>query len=112
MKPFAALKFSAPLLGLGAFLLLAPAAHAQSEIAPDHFDGTDPWEIALAAKTRPTKTDKPFADSALHGVNKKSNTHSGTPQLTPAKDASQSQRPELLAVERKRRPSSAKPNNP
>jgi hypothetical protein len=34
------------LIGLAAGLILSPASKAQSEIAPDHFDGTDSWEAA------------------------------------------------------------------
>jgi hypothetical protein len=53
MKLFSISKLSIVLVCLGGALLAAPQSRAQSEIAPDHFDGTDPW--AAAAKT-PAKT--------------------------------------------------------
>ena len=56
MKPFSLLKVPMLLVGFGAVLLFAPACKAQSEVSPDHFDGTDSWEIAartpVAAKTK------------------------------------------------------------
>ena len=60
MKPFSLLKIPMILVGFGAVLLLAPACKAQSEVSPDHFDGTDSWEIAartpVATRTKPTTT--------------------------------------------------------
>jgi hypothetical protein len=50
MKPFIISKLSIVLLCLGGTLLLSPQSRAQSEIAPDHFDGTDSWAAAAAAK--------------------------------------------------------------
>jgi len=51
MKSFAMWKMPMLLAGLGAVLLFSPAAKAQSEIAPDHFDGTDSWETSYQAQT-------------------------------------------------------------
>ena len=46
MKSFGLLKVAMMLVGLAAGLILSPpACRAQSEIDPDHFDGTDSWEI-------------------------------------------------------------------
>jgi hypothetical protein len=60
VKSFSLLTIPMILLGLGAALLLAPSCKAQSEVSPDHFDGTDPWEIAartaVARNAKPTKT--------------------------------------------------------
>lgn len=50
MKFFAMWKMPILLAGLGAVVLLPPAAKAQSEIAPDHFDGTDSWEVSNRAQ--------------------------------------------------------------
>ena len=110
MKPFAALKFCVPVLGLGAVLLLAPQARAQSEISPDHFDGTDSWATAPAVKAPAPTAAKPKAASALQAQNKKPGTHASA-RLTPAKDASGPSRPELVAVQQKRKTPTAKPNN-
>ncbi len=49
MKLFGMAKMAVTVLGLGAVLVLTPSCRAQSEINPDHFDGTDSWEVA--AKT-------------------------------------------------------------
>jgi hypothetical protein len=46
MKPFSFLKIPVILVGLGTLLLFTPTCKAQSEVSPDHFDGTDSWEIA------------------------------------------------------------------
>ena len=46
MKPFVIWKMPFLLGSLGAALLFSPDCKAQAEIAPDHFDGTDSWELA------------------------------------------------------------------
>ena len=51
MKPFTFYKLPIVLLCLGGALVLAPQSRAQSEIAPDHFDGTDSWAAASAKAT-------------------------------------------------------------
>jgi hypothetical protein len=60
VKSISLLKIPVILLGFGAVLLVAPPCKAQSEVSPDHFDGTDPWEIAartaVATKAKPAKT--------------------------------------------------------
>jgi hypothetical protein len=75
MKSLASFKICVTLVGLAAGLVFSPACKAQSEIAPDHFDGTDCWEAAahrkatqsksplkrLAAKTNHSKLTAPFA---------------------------------------------------
>jgi hypothetical protein len=109
MKPFAALKFCMPVLGLGTVLLLAPQARAQSEINPDHFDGTDSWAAAPAVKAPAPKATKPVAASALQAKNKKSGAQASA-QLTPVKGASGAPRPELVAAQEKRKTPPAKPN--
>ena len=50
MKSFAMWKMPILLGSLGAVLLFSPAAKAQSEIAPDHFEGTDSWETTYRAQ--------------------------------------------------------------
>jgi len=46
VKLFSLLKIPAIVLGFGAAVVFTPTCKAQSEVSPDHFDGTDPWEIA------------------------------------------------------------------
>ena len=55
MKAFVINKLWIVLLCLGGSLLLSPQSRAQSEIAPDHFDGTDSWAAAAAVKVPATQ---------------------------------------------------------
>lgn len=63
-KPFSLFKTPVLLLGFGALLLFSPACKAQSEVNPDHFDGTDPWEIAVRKPV--TSKAKPAPAPASH----------------------------------------------
>jgi hypothetical protein len=56
MKSFNFCKLPLVLLALGGVLTLAPGARAQSEVAPDHFDGTDSWAAAASAKAPAAKS--------------------------------------------------------
>lgn len=60
MKPFNFYRLPMLLVTLGGALLLVPQARAQSEIAPDHFDGTDSWAAAATAKV-PASQAKSYA---------------------------------------------------
>src|ERR1700726_1861596 len=67
MKSLALFKISGILVGLAAVLVLTPASKAQSEIAPDHFDGTDSWEAAAHHKVAGSKSQQePLATPANH----------------------------------------------
>lgn len=50
------LKISMLGLGFAGVVLLAPSCRAQSEIDPDHFDGTDSWALAAGRKAPASKT--------------------------------------------------------
>jgi hypothetical protein len=65
MKPFTINKLSIVLLCLGGSLLLSPQSRAQSEIAPDHFDGTDSWAAEASAKARASKAKSNSATASL-----------------------------------------------
>ena len=58
MKSLALFKIRVILAGLAAALVLSPASKAQSEIAPDHFDGTDSWEAAAHHKVARSKSQQ------------------------------------------------------
>jgi hypothetical protein len=109
MKFFSAAKIWMPLLGLGAALALAPQSRAQSEVAPDHFDGTDSWAAAAAAKV-PAPKAKQLPVATAQARNQKLSTHA-TPLLASAKNLPESQRPEVLAIQDKRKTQARKPNN-
>ena len=67
MKSLALFKISGILVGLAAVLVLSPASRGQSEIAPDHFDGTDSWEAAAHHKVAGSKSQQePLATPANH----------------------------------------------
>ena len=53
MKPCSLLRLSVILAGFGALLLFTPGCKAQSEVSPDHFDGTDSWEVAARKPVAP-----------------------------------------------------------
>jgi hypothetical protein len=54
-KPFVLFKLTLAVFGVGAALLLTPASKAQSEISPDHFDGTDSWAVAAHTVKAPAQ---------------------------------------------------------
>ncbi len=79
MKPFAFYKLPIVLFCLGGALALAPQSRAQSEIAPDHFDGTDSWAAAASAKATAQKA-KPQSAPATSPAR---NNESAAPTLQP-----------------------------
>ena len=87
-KPVVLFKLTLVACGIGAALLLTPACKAQSEISPDHFDGTDSWAVAaqtvntplrklrvakasLTAKSQKTAQNPPFQMAAAREVSKR-----------------------------------------
>lgn len=97
MKLYPTLRILAPMIGFGAFLIFVPSARAQADVAPDHFDGTDPWEIALAAKShRATPSNAKPATLASAGRQQSA----AKSQLQNQKGSAQ---PEVLAVDDKRK---------
>lgn len=97
MKSFALLKISMVLLVSGAALFFAPGARAQSEISPDHFDGTDSWAAkAVRAKAAPVGTKQAQAQTA----DLRQSLRHDAAQVEPAK---------LVTVEKKRQTAADKP---
>lgn len=70
MKDLFAIRMGILLFGTSAVLLLAPASKAQFEISPDHFDGTDSWEMT-AQTLHAEKHTRSGAKSHLHGQNQR-----------------------------------------
>jgi hypothetical protein len=79
MKPFTISKLSIVLLCLGGSLLLSPQSRAQSEIAPDHFDGTDSWAAAASPKATASKAKSNSATASLQAQS----TKPASPALQP-----------------------------
>ena len=83
-KPLVLFKLALLAFGIGAALLLTPACKAQSEISPDHFDGTDSWAVvetvhapsqkvsvrkaSLSAKNQKNAHNSPFRLAAIREV--------------------------------------------
>jgi hypothetical protein len=106
VKPFSLLKIPVLLAGFGALLFFAPACKAQSEISPDHFDGTDTWEIAAR---------KPMAQKAAlqHGLyqaqNKKADS-SASLKLAAVREASNASHDNAVAIPDKPKVAVRKPD--
>jgi hypothetical protein len=100
-----------PLVGLGAVLALASPSRAQSEVAPDHFDGTDSWAASAAAKAPAPKATQPsLAPSPQQAGNKRPNAQTA-PQVISAKGLPEFQRPEARATPDRRKTPSRNSNN-
>jgi hypothetical protein len=101
MKPFTLLKIPVFVLVFGALLFFAPACRAQSEVSPDHFDGTDAWETAARKPVAP-KTKQGTATGSLQAQNKKAGSNASL-QLAAVREASKSSSREAVAVQDKRK---------
>jgi hypothetical protein len=101
MKSFSMLKLAVPLLGFGAVLLFTPSCRAQSEISPDHFDGTDSWEIAARTPASHTAHASASKNSLTKTTTAKA---SSTLQLASDRQRSAPQRREPVAIPDKRKP--------
>lgn len=100
MKSFNFSKLALILFAVGGALTLAPGARAQSDVAPDHFDGTDPWAAAASVKA-PSVTPKPQAVVATQRVR---SGHSAAPALQPVAA-------HQAASNKKRKPAARKSTN-
>ena len=106
MKRFILLKLSVLFFGIGAALVLTPACKAQSEISPDHFDGTDSWATA-ARPAHPQPQRQSAAKPSLQAKSQKEKKGSSL-QLAAAREVAKPVRREAVAADRKRKP--ATPN--
>ena len=93
MKSFSLLKMGLIGLGFGAVLAFTPSCRAQSEISPDHFDGTDSWETAA-------RTPAPRVRHSPASKNQQVKTKGTTPSSTLQLAANR----QLVAVPDKRKP--------
>src|SRR5207244_113817 len=102
VKSFSLLKLPVLLVGFGALLLFSPACKAQSEVNPDHFDGTDTWE---AAARRPVASQGKAAQKsgALQAQSQKASASTNV-QLAAVRDVSNPVPRNAAAVQDKRKP--------
>ena len=102
MKPFSLLKIPVLVAGFGALLFFAPACKAQSEVNPDHFDGTDPWETAARRLVSP-KARLGSTSGSYQAENKKAGSAASL-QLAAAREVPKSAPRNAVAVRDKRKP--------
>jgi hypothetical protein len=94
------------LVGAGGAFLFAPQSRAQSEVAPDHFDGTDSWAAAAV-----TKVPAPKQKSHLAAVLVAQSTKPATAQFQPVAAREVSAPNHTSArVNKKRKPAAPKSN--
>lgn len=108
MKSFTLLKIAVPLLGFGALLIFTPSCRAQSEVSPDHFDGTDSWETA-ARTPAPHTTHAPAPKNQLAKTNV---ARASTLQLASDRQRSAPQRQNGVAIQNKPKPAVRKTEKP
>ena len=101
MKPFSLLKLPTLLLGFGALLFCSPACKAQSEVSPDHFDGTDTWETA--ARKPVIAKAKPASAISSQQAQSKMTDSSASLHLASAREFSKSTPHNAVAVQDKRK---------
>jgi hypothetical protein len=101
MKPFSLLKIPVFLAGLAGLLFFTPACKAQSEISPDHFDGTDPWEVA--ARTPVAPKAKAAAERGPYQAQNKKAGSGASLQLATARDVLNSPHHNAVAIQDKRK---------
>ena len=98
------LKLPLLVLGIGAALLFTPACKAQSEVSPDHFDGTDFW--ARGAQTPAQK--HAVVKASVQEKSQKANQGS-TLQLAAVREVSKPTNREAVAADRKRKAPTGNP---
>lgn len=108
LKAFTICKLAVLLIGLGGALTFAPQACAQSDVAPDHFDGTDSW-AAASAKVSAPKGNPASAPATLQA--RSNNTATLVLQPVAARNVTASRRSDAIAADKKRKPADPKSNN-
>jgi hypothetical protein len=107
MKSLGMLRISIIALGSVAAMSIAPRCSAQSEIAPDHFDGTDSWQTVAVAKVRAPKTNPAKAGAAGLVLNGNTSGHA-TLRGTAVRSVPNAQGQEAVARLDKRKASARK----
>lgn len=95
------------LLALGGAILLVPQARAQSDVAPDHFDGTDSWAAAAVAKVPTAQAKSHTVPATLQAQN----TKPVSPVLQPIAAHEVTAPSRSNASANKKRKPTTKPNN-
>jgi hypothetical protein len=106
MKPFIFWKIPMMVVGLGGALLLAPACKAQSEVSPDHFDGTDVWETA--ARTPSPAKAKPAANGGSYQAKNQKASPGASLQLAAVREVTKSAPRNVVPLQDKRKTAARK----
>jgi len=110
VKRLILLKLSALLFGISAALVLTPACKAQSEVSPDHFDGTDSWATAARpAHAQPQK--QPASKPSLQAKSQRE-TKGSSFLLAADREVSKPMSREAIASNRKRKPAAPNTEKP
>jgi hypothetical protein len=108
VKSFSLLKIPVLVVGFGALLFFAPACKAQSEVSPDHFDGTDAWEMAARRPVTP-EVKAVQASASYQAENKKAGSGVNL-QLAAARELPNPANHNAVAVREKRKPAVRQPD--
>jgi hypothetical protein len=101
MKPFSLIRLSLLLASSGALLLFTPECKAQSEVSPDHFDGTDSWEVAARKPVAPNA--KAAAEHRSYQAQNKKADSGASMKLAAIREDSNSTRHNAVAIQDKRK---------
>ena len=107
-KPFVLFKLTLVAFGIGATLLLTPACKAQSEISPDHFDGTDSWAVAAQTVNAPVQKQRVAKATALSAKSQKTAQNSQF-QLAAAQEVSKRVSHDIVAAKPRREAAPRRP---
>jgi hypothetical protein len=112
MKALVTLKMPILLCGLGAALMFTPACKAQSEIAPDHFDGGDtaPWETVRSVDA--PKINKTNPKAVAWPVHTQKSNAGPTVQVAAAREATSPAGQGVVAIQDKRKTAVRKSTKP
>src|SRR5439155_22881852 len=102
VESFSLLKLPILLARFGALLLCSPACEAQSAVNPDHFDGTDTWE--LAARKPVTAQGKAAQKSAALQAQRQKAGAGANVQLATVRDLSNPVPRTAVGIQDKRKP--------
>lgn len=108
MKHFLPLRLPLLLLGIGGAILLTPACRAQSEISPDHFDGSDSWAAAAAETVHAPVERQAVAKTALPAKSQKA-AQGAAFQFAAVREVAKPVSGNVAAVDRKRKAPAANP---
>lgn len=106
MKSLGMLRISIIALGFAAAMSIAARCSAQSEIGPDHFDGTDSWQTVAVAKVHAPKTNQAKAGAAGQVLN--GNTSHATRRAAAVRSVPNALGPESVVFLEKRKASARK----